>query len=66
MVECGLLALANAHFEVDGIAHDVYLDGVEAVEHVAVVIVEVAHGVVVARKAFLHERLVVDIALVEL
>ena len=62
MADVCLCALLDAHFEVDGVAYDVYLNRVEVVEQVTVVPVVVTHGVVVLREAFLHLLLVVDVA----
>ena len=59
-----MLVLVDSHLEVDGVADDVHLGGLERVEDVSVVPIEVANGVVVLNKSLFHELLVVDIALV--
>ncbi len=65
MAQVRLRSLVDAHLEVDGVAHDIDLGGVDLREHIAVVIVEVADGIVVGCQSFLQELLVVDAALVE-
>ena len=57
-----LVALYDAHLEVDGVSYDVDLCGVEAVEDVALVPVHVSDGILVAREAFLYEFLVIHVA----
>ena len=64
--EVGLLALHNAHLQIDAIAHDVHLDGGQAVEDVAVVVIKVADGVLVGQGTLFDVRLVVDVALVHI
>ena len=61
-VDCGLGTFGDAHFERDGIAFDFRFDWDELEEQVAVVHIQVGHGVVVFQRALVQERLVVDIA----
>ena len=63
VADVGLLVLLDAHLQVHAVAHDVHLHGVELVEEVAVVVVEVADGVVIRAEALLEVRLVVDVTL---
>ena len=63
MVDVGLCALCDAHLEVNAVAHDVDLCRLQRVEEVTVVPVVVAHGIIVLGETFVHELLVVDVAL---
>ena len=55
-------AFHNPHFQCDGIAFDFRLDRDELEEQVALVHIEVGHGIVILHRAFVEECLVVDIA----
>ena len=59
-VDMRLRALRDAHLQVDGVAHDVHLRGVETVEDVSGVPIVVAHGVLILREAFVEEFLIID------
>ena len=61
-VERGLCAFGDAHFEVDAVAFHIDFDGLDAAEHVAIVVVLIAHGIFVGLQAFHHEGLVVEVA----
>ena len=61
MVEVGLLALADAHFEVDGVAHNVHFRRLQVIEEVAVVPVVVTYRVLVLRESLVHQLLVIDV-----
>ena len=65
MAQIGLLVLHDADFQVDRVAHDVHLGRLHLREHITVVIVDVAHGILVAvaRNALVDVLLVVDVAL---
>ena len=65
-VDGGLTSFVDAHFQVDGVAHDVHLHGFEVVEEVTVVVVQVADGVVVGIESFVQQLLVVNVALLHL
>ena len=62
-VEGGLLAFANAHFEVDAIAFHIDFHGVETVEDIAIVVVLLPDGIFVFREALVAQADVIDIAL---
>ncbi|EJW90521.1 hypothetical protein EVA_21373 [gut metagenome] len=66
VVERGLLTFANAHFEVDGVAVYIDFDGVEVVEYVTIVVVEVTDSVFVLVESFVELSLVVNVALLHL
>ena len=53
MIESGLLSLLDAHFQVNGISVDIDFYGVKVVEYVSIIIIEVADGIIVGRKAFI-------------
>ena len=61
-VERGLCAFGDAHFEVDAVAFHIDFDGLDAAEHVAIVIVLIAHGIFVGLQTLHHEGLVVEVA----
>ena len=63
MVEVCLRTLGDAHLQVDGVANDVHLDGVDIREDVAIVVVVVACGIVVFPQALVDVLLVIDISL---
>ena len=63
LVDVGLLSLHDSHLEVYGVADDVHLCRVEAVEDVSVVPVHVSDGILVLAEAFVYELLVIHVAL---
>ena len=62
VVDACLRALGDAHFKRYAVAFDFAFDGYEVEEQIAVVHVEVAHGVVVLGEALVHVLLVVYVA----
>ena len=56
-----LSAFLNAHLEVDGVAHDVDLDGIEVIEQVTIVPIVVTDGVIVFPQALVEQLLVIDV-----
>ncbi len=62
IVDAGLRAFDHSHFEGYGVAFDFALDGYELVEEVALVHIEVRHGVVVGGEALVEQLLVVYVA----
>ena len=65
MAQVGLLVLHDAYLQVDRVAHDVHFGGVDLREYITVVVVDVTHGVLVARReqSLVDVLLVVDVAL---
>lgn len=63
MADVGLLSLVDAHLKVDGVADDIYLGWIEAVEDVTVVPVSVSYGILVLCQTLVEIRLIVDIAI---
>ena len=61
-----MAAFLDTHFQVDAVAHHIHFSGVEVVENVAVVVVEIAHSVFVLGEALMEQCLVVDIAFLHL
>ena len=47
LINGSLTAFVNTHFQVDGVSYDIYFYGFEAVEQIAVVIVEVTDSIFV-------------------
>ena len=66
MTEVCLRSFGHSHLQVDGVAHHIHLHGVDVREHVAVVPVVVAHGILVALQSFLYQGLVIHVALFHL
>lgn len=66
VVEGGLTSFADTHFKVDRVAVDIDFNGVEVVEHVTIVVIQVTDGVFVLIKAFVHLCLVIDVAFLHL
>ena len=52
LIDGSLAAFVDTHFQVDGVAHDVYFHRFEAVEQITVVVVEVADGIVIGHCTF--------------
>ena len=52
----------NAHLEVDTVADDVHFNRIDLEEQIAVVPIFVTHGIIVLRKSFVHQFLVIHIA----
>lgn len=63
VVEGGLSSFVDSNFEVDGVVVDVDFDRIHAGEDVAVVVVEVCHGVIFVAESFVEEIHVIDISL---
>ena len=63
MIQVSLRALPDTHLEVDGVADDVDLRGLQVVEKVTVVPIEVANGIFILSQSLLHLTLVIDVAL---
>lgn len=63
VVEGGLSSFVDSNFEVDGVVVDVDFDRIHAGEDVAVVVVEVCHGVIFVAESFVEEVHVIDVSL---
>ena len=62
MTDMSLCTLLDTHLQVDAVANDVDLGGLQLIEQVTVVPIVVADGILIFRQALLHQLLVVDIA----
>ncbi len=51
-IDGSLAAFVDTHFQVDGVAHDVYFHRFEAVEQITVVVVKVTDGIVIGHCTF--------------
>ena len=58
----GLRTFPNAYFQVDGIALGLHFHRVDLAEHITVVPIDVADGIVIVFQTFSHQFLVIDIA----
>ena len=63
MVKTGLRTLHDTHLEVDTVVDDVHLDRLDAGEHVTIVVIVVAGGIIIFLQALLQQSLVVGVAL---
>ena len=62
MTQVGLRTLGDAHLEVDRVAFDVLLHRLDVGEHITVVVVKVAGGIVVFLEPLVEELLVIHVA----
>ena len=62
-IDSSLTAFEDTHFQVDGVTYDIYFHGVERVEEVTVVVVEVADSVFICTGTLFQQLLIVDVAL---
>ena len=53
----------NTHFQVDGVTNYIDLRRIKLVEEVSVVPVQVTYGIIIVLQAFVHELLVIYVAL---
>ena len=61
MTDMSLCSFLDTHLEVDGVAYDVDLDGIEVIEKVTIVPIVVTNGIVVFLEALVELLLVIDV-----
>ena len=61
MAQMSLWSFQHTHLQVDRVADDILLSGVDGREDVTIVVVEVRHGVVVLTESLVEQLLIVDV-----